>query len=700
MMPRIAIAALTMLAVCGSLQAKTDWAEVGEGRLEIKTPGLEAPGGAAPSVCPLRHTDVRITVRGMVADVTVRQEFHNPVQQPIEAEYVFPLPDTAAVHATEMRIGERVIRGKIARRQEARRQYEQARDAGQRASLLEQERPNIFTQSVANIPPGESVIVVIRYVETLAYSDGAYEVVFPMVVGPRYIPGRPTGGRSGHGRIGDTDQVPDASRITPPALKGGQRCGHDISLAVDVEMGVPIQSVGCRAHEVTIERDEKAEGTARVQLNDEAAIPNKDFVLNIATAGQQPEIGLLTHHDGESGYFMLVLQPPEAPPSDQVRPREVLCVMDCSGSMEGPPIAIEKKAVKKLLETLRPADRFNVLAFSEFARGFREGSVPATPGNILAAKLWVDTQSAKGGTEMLTGVRAALATPPPAETLRIVAFFTDGYIGNDWAVVGEVQNLLGDARLFSFGVGSSVNRFLIDRMAMAGRGVSQTILLGDKPDEVVQTFADRLARPVLTDVHLEVTGATVHDVTPARPPDVFAGAPIYLHGRYDEPGAATFEVIGRIGTKPRSASVKVQLPGASKDPSPLPSIWARQQIKQLELQRSGNTAMPSGELVEQITRLALKHSLMTAYTSFVAIDETPGTAAGPPRRIAVAVPVPEGVSYETTVQNPQMSGGGGSPLSGPSFPSLGGGPVGPVGLAAGGLCGLLVLLRRRRRRKQ
>ena len=685
--------------------ADTDWQRVDEGRLEIRNADLQAPNKDVPSVVPLKHTGVDIQVRGFVAEVTVTQQFENTLDRPIEAEYVFPLQHDAAVNSTEMRIGDRVIKGRIDRRDAARRPYEAARDAGRRASLLEQERPNIFTQSVANIGPHETIEVVIRYVETLPYKDGRYEVVFPMVVGPRYIPGSPTAseGRApaGHGRDRDTDQVPDASRISPPALGPGERGGSDIDLAVNLDTGVPIRGVRSRAHR--IEEQRAGENQAVIRLAADDRIPNKDFVLEVEVAGEQPEIGLLAHHDGKHGYFTLVLQPPKTPDADEIRPREILCVVDCSGSMDGQPLELAKRAVEKVLTALRPTDYFNIWYFSMRAEGFKPQSVPATPADVSAAVAFVRSLRSIGGTEMMTGVRAALAPPPPEGCLRIVAFFTDGYIGNEQAILGEEQRLLGDARLFSFGVGSSVNRYLLDRMAVVGRGTAQYVLLNDRPEKAIDAFSKRMDKPVLTDISVKFDGADVHSLLPAAAPDVFAGMPVYIHGRYEKPWEGTVEVLGRIGTQPRAAKLQVTLPGPSEEHSPLPSIWARQQIKDLEIEQS-RAGTPLSELEQRITQLALEYSLMSAYTSFVAVDETPATeGSGRPQFVPVSVPMPEGVQYDKTINeaaNFQARGGGGSGGQAGGGPSgggsSGGGPIGPFGVL--GVAVLAIAEWRRRRR--
>jgi Ca-activated chloride channel family protein len=702
--------------------AKVDWNPVGEGRLEIRSADLQSPAKDVPSVCPLRHTDVAIVVRGFVAEVTVTQEFHNSLPRAIEAEYIFPLPEDAAVNSTEMRIGERVIRGKIDRRKEARQAYETARNEGRRASLLEQERPNIFTQSVANIGPGETVQVVIRYVHTLPYADGKYELVFPMVVGPRYIPGQPVSATaaaaaagptgeesapvpvavaapppSGHGRLPDTDVVRDASRISPPVLRPEERCGYDINVTVDLDAGVPIRDVRSRAHQVDIVRD--GDNRAKITLKGHDRIPNKDFVLSYETAGEQPEIGVLASHDGKGGYFTLVLQPPKTPQPGQIRPREILIVMDTSGSMNGRPLEVSKQTASEVLKGLRQGDRFNILTFNDAASAWRDRPVEATPETIRQGLDHIRSLASGGGTEMTKAIDAAFAVPVPEEYLRIVAFFTDGYIGHEAEVLEHLKRQLGPARLFSFGIGSSVNRYLIDRMAVVGRGVPQVVLLGDSPEEAAEAFSRQIARPVLSDVAVKFTAGGATDLIPGYVPDVFDGRPVYVYGRYSKPGRTTLEIEGRIGAQLHKASIEVTLPAPdAKSHSPLPSVWARQKIKRLEIDQLVSREPKKQE--EEITKLALEYSLMSAYTSFVAVDETPGNSKGQPQLVQVAVPIPEGVNYDTAVQQPALmpsySGSSVTTNSGGGGWHFGIGPMEPV--TATGLALLAVAEWWRRRR--
>ena len=384
---------------------------------------------------PLKHTDVDAEISGFVTRVKVTQTFTNPYSDPLEAIYVFPLPQNAAVHDMQITIGDRVIQGAIKKRDEARKMYEEAKHAGKTAALLDQERPNIFTQSIANIMPGHEIKVEITYDEVLTYEKGGYEFVFPMVVGPRFIPGN----------------VPDADRISPPVLKPGERNGHDICVAVRINSAMPLKDVVSPTHKIDISESNE------IKLADNDTIPNKDFVLRYKIAGDEPQFGTLCHHDELGGYFILMFQPPELPKSETITPKEMVFVMDCSGSMSGEPITLAKNAVRYALQNLNPDDTFQIIRFSESASPFSPEPLLATPENIRRGLSYINGLNGEGGTMMIEGIKAALDYPHRENRLRIVCFMTDGYIGNESEILGAIQEKLGDnTRLFSFGVGSPV----------------------------------------------------------------------------------------------------------------------------------------------------------------------------------------------------------------------------------------------------
>ncbi|MCC6153636.1 MAG: VWA domain-containing protein, partial [Candidatus Hydrogenedentes bacterium] len=438
--------------------------------------------GRPEGQCPLEHTDVRAEVSGFVARVTLTQRFGNPYSEPIEAVYTFPMSDRAAVDTMLMKVGNRVIRGNIKEREEAQKIYQQARDAGKTASLLDQERPNIFTQSVANILPGENIEITVSYVEYLKYEEGEYEFSFPMVVGPRYIPGntdtaRPAPVDGGLGKKAgpeSTDQVPDAGRVNAPITPEGTRAGHDISLSVKVDAGLPLQEIHSELHEVDVQTNGSV---ATVSLKNNKEIPNRDFILKYKVAGQNIGDAVLSHAGAKGGFFSVVLHPPARVTAQQATPKEMIFVIDCSGSMSGFPIETAKATMKRCIEGMNPNDTFNLVTFAGGLGYCFDKVVPNTPQNIKKALEYLSNLEGGGGTEMMPAINAALGGPHDPERLRVVCMMTDAYIGNDFQILDAIQKNAKDTRVFSFGIGNSVNRFLIDGMARAGRGEAEVVSL-------------------------------------------------------------------------------------------------------------------------------------------------------------------------------------------------------------------------------
>jgi Ca-activated chloride channel homolog len=595
---------------------------------------------------PLRHTDVKADIVGVVAHVEVLQTFGNPFDRPIEAVYVFPLPDQAAVDAMEIHLEDRVIRGVIRKRDEARAAYETARAEGRLAALLDQERPNIFTQSVANILPGDVIEVRLRYFETLPSRSNAQEFVFPMVVGPRFIPGAPI--RPGvSGREPDTCDVPDDSRITPPVLRKNERSGHDI--AIDVRLDAGMRATGLTSPSHHVEIVEEGNGVSHVRLAPGDTIPNRDFVLRYGLDGPSPNLILLPYRkadDASPGYFLALLRPEAEPPPSAVAPKEMIFVVDCSGSMSGQPIARVREAMEYALQHLNPLDNFQIIRFSETAQAFAPEPVPATPAHIARALEYVGGLSGAGGTILLEGVKAALDYPEDPQRLRIVSFMTDGYIGNEDQILAYLHHHLGNARLHSFGVGSSVNRYLLDAMAALGRGSAEYILRGEGAVQAVQRFYDRISRPYLTDVTIDWGGLKVAELYPAAIPDLYLGQPIRLSGRYLAPGQTTVRVRARLGGRSWEGRFDVWFPDAHPEGDAIATLWARARIDDLSKRLLTG---PDEAIVEQITTTALAHDLVSAYTSFVAVDEMIRNAGTPPQRVDVPVAIPEGVDRTMAV---------------------------------------------------
>ena len=606
---------------------------------QVTQGGLEAVGqdGKSLGACPLKHTDVKAEISGFLSRVKVTQEFENSFSDKIEAVYVFPLPQNAAVDDMTMRIGERVVRGRIMKREEAREVYEAAKSNGQIASLLDQERPNIFTQSIANILPGEKVIIEISYVETLKYEDGQYEFVFPMVVGPRYIPGNPTG-QQGGGFSPDTDKVPDASKITPNVAK--ERAGHDISIEVKLDAGVPLETVASQSHQ--IESNRLAAGSSLIRLKNEKTIPNKDFILLYDVAGKKIEDAVLMHRAEKGGYFTLILQPPDNVRPQDATPKEIVFVLDTSGSMNGFPIEKAKESMKLALDGLNPQDTFNLITFAGDTHVLFDKPVPATTENMQKAQAFLASRQGGGGTEMMKAIKTALEPSDSQQHLRIVCFMTDGYVGNDKEIIAEIQKHR-NARVFSFGIGSSVNRFLLDKMAEEGRGEVEYVALTDDGSAAARRFHERVRSPLLTDISLDFGNLQVADVYPKRINDLFSAKPVVVHGRFTRAGSGTIRLKGKSFGREVVREIPVNLPENEPNHDVLATLWARERIDDLTSQDYTNQ---KPEIKETITNLGLEYRLLTQFTSFVAVEERIVTDGGQPRRIEVPVELPDGVSRE------------------------------------------------------
>ncbi len=589
---------------------------------------------------PLKHTDVEAVIRGYISTVGVKQRFENPFDTKIEAVYLFPLPEKAAVSEFLMVIGERTIRGIVREKEEAEQIYRQARAQGYRASLLVQRRPNVFEQKVANIEPGKAIDVDITYFHTLAYTDGWYSFVFPTVVGPRYNPSDhpdPLGAVS----RGSNGADPAAVEYLTP----NERSGHDISIRLDIDAGVGIEELKS-THEVAVTRPTRT--TAEVALKNETTVPNRDFVLDFRVAGETMKSNLLAHKDPQTGdgYFALMLIPPRQTTAVARQPLELVFVIDASGSMRGRALQQAKEAVATALDRLGEADTFQIIRFSENASQFGSGPVRATPRNLGAARAYLSSLQSGGGTEMIQGIKAALDFPHDPSRLRCVSFLTDGYIGNEVDILAAIRQRIGASRIFSFGVGSSVNRYLLERMATVGRGVVAYLGLNDSARTVMDRFLDRISRPVLADIEIDWGAMTVSSMYPSAIPDLFVGRPLVLTGAFT--GDPTAIGISGLAAGERQTLAVVLDKNTTAGPS-LAKVWARMRIAELA-DRQAWSGDPGGELREAIANTALRNQLVSNYTSFVAVDSLMRTACDHGVTVHQAVPVPDGVRYDTTVE--------------------------------------------------
>lgn len=613
-------------------------------------------------LCPLKHTSVTANISGFGCRVNVVQIFSNPSKTPIEAIYTFPLAADAAVDSMRIQVGDRIIQGSIKRREEARRIYDAARNAGQSAALLDQERPNIFTQSVANIMPGKEIRVEISYVQILKFEKGQFEFNFPMVVGPRFL-----------------GNATDPGKIRPPITPEGTRTGANIDLTVNLDAGAPIVAVHSTLHKINEERISNS--AERITLAKANEIPNRDFILKYQTATDSVQSAFVTNYDGKrGGFFSLVLLPPKAPRTEQITPREMIFVMDQSGSQGGMPIEKSKELTLKLISTLRPHDTFNVFGFNNTVHALFPEPVRPTETTIEQARKFVNAMEANGGTQLLEGLNAALRPARDPKRLRMVVFNTDGYVGDEPQILDTIVKHRNETRIFTFGIGNSVNRFLIDQMSLEGRGDSEVVTLADSADAAVDRFLQRTRSPVLTDVTASFSGIELGDVLPAHIPDVFSETPIVIQGRYENPGQGTLVLHGLAGTTPWTKTINLRFSSESGNPA-IQSLWARAKVD--ELQSSSYLNMvdrdPTDKVTRQITDLALEFGIMTQYTSFVAVEPRVVNIGGKMHTVQVPIEMADGVSYagvgesqtfalakSATAASPArggFGGGGGAPAS-------------------------------------
>jgi Ca-activated chloride channel homolog len=604
---------------------------------EVTSGMLRFRGSDVPA--PLVASDVQVDVSGMVARTTVTQRFVNPEAGWREGVYVFPLPESAAVDHLEMRIGERRIQGQIRERAQARREYEQAKSEGRKAALVEQERPNVFTTSVAPIGPHEEIVVTIEYQETLRYDTGRYSLRFPMAITPRYLPGTalestPTG--TGWGA--DTDAVPDGSRITPPVVHPSHGAVLPVTLRVTADAGFPLASIESRYHDVQL--DERADGRTVVTL--QGPVPaSRDFELVwTPDVGRAPAATVFAEHKDGRAYALLMLMPGAGTASGPRTPREVTFIIDTSGSMAGASIVQAKAALAMALERLQPGDRFNVVEFNSRSRPLFAMPMPVDPATIGRARAFVASLRADGGTEMREALTLALAPSRVEGFVRQVIFLTDGAVGNEDELFRLIRERLDDRRLFTIGIGSAPNSHFMTKAAQFGRGTFTYIGDTREVQERMAALFRKLESPVLTDVAIEWPHAGV-EAWPQKTPDLYAGEPIVVTASLP---AASGEVIvrGKRNGTPWQSSVPL---GVSGDAGGIGVLWARAKIEALA--DAAVAGANADEIRGEIVRVALAHHLVSKHTSLVAVDVTPTAPAGVDvKKTAIPGNLPDGQSFE------------------------------------------------------
>ncbi|MCK5131949.1 MAG: VWA domain-containing protein [Candidatus Sabulitectum sp.] len=578
---------------------------------------------------PLEHTEAHITVDGSIQLVTVRQVYGNPYSHPIEAVYVFPLPESGAVYSMDMEIGDRRIEGEIKERLEAQRIYEEAISQGRTAALLEQERPNIFTQTVGNILPGDDIVIEIMYAAPVEYDGGNWEVVYPMVVGPRFSP----------------NGVSDVNRITPDIVPEDTRSGYDIELSLTLDPGFPIREFESLNHAVRTEiRDNDK---LYVELSREHEIPNRDFVFTYRTAGNDIGAGVVSHNGEMGGHFMLMLEPDADVDPGDIAPKEIFFVVDNSGSMSGQPMEVAKETVRQFVRGMNPDDSFQIMRFSETASSMSSEPMENTTANVRRGIEYINSMAGMGGTMMIEGVRACVGYPEDPERMRYIIFLTDGYIGNELEILSELRTTLGEhTRLFSIGVGSSVNRYLIEGLAEEGRGYAVYVGLDQNPKSAVEDVYNKINNPYLVNIEIDWGNLDVREVYPREIRDLYDGEPLVVVGRYGDSGRDEITITGTLNGRnwERSMNVRLVSSGGSEAAD---RLWARRKIHHLNrlVLDSGYRGKRSDGLIEAIIGVSLDYGVLCEQTAFVAVDSYVRTDGSSPETVGIPVNMPEGVSY-------------------------------------------------------
>jgi Ca-activated chloride channel family protein len=576
---------------------------------------------------PLKETQVDLKVLGVIADVTVRQVYENRGTRPIHARYVFPASTRAAVYAMTMTVGDRRIVARIKEREQAKQQFEQAKREGKSASLLEQSRPNVFSMSVANILPGDTISVELRYTELLVPTEGTYEVVYPTVVGPRY---------SSKTR----DGASEADRfVQSPYTHAGELPHSELHLVAQLSTGVPIREFACPSHQVTPQWD----GPNRLRLTldeSERFSGNRDFVLRYRLTGEEVSSGLLLYRGPEENFFLLMAQPPQRVAPEDMPPREYVFVLDVSGSMSGFPLDTAKKLLADLVHVLRPTDTFNIVLFASGSRTMSEASLAATPQNLARALAFISPQSGGGGTELLAAMRTAFGLPRQESVSRSIVLITDGYVDAEKEVFAYVRGQLDRANVFSFGIGSSVNRYLLEGIARAGLGEPFIVTKPEEAETAATTFREYIQSPVLTGVQVSFAGFDVYDLEPPKVPDLFASRPVVVFGKWRGEPQGSVELHGQSGTEPYRATLSVSDVRLEEDHRALRYLWARARLANMSDFGTGDRESERAA----VTQLGLAYNLLTRYTSFIAVYELIRNEQGEGRDVDQPLPLPLGVS--------------------------------------------------------
>jgi Ca-activated chloride channel family protein len=578
---------------------------------------------------PLKSTSALVKIAGVIADVTITQEYKNEGKTPIEAVYVFPASTRAAVYSMVMTIGERVIVARIEEKDRARQQYEEAKANGQSASLLEQERPNVFTMNVANIMPGDLIKVELKYTELLIPENRVYRFIYPTVVGPRYS--------------GSQDEMAlrgEGWNANPYTLEGFKPL-YGFNVEIGLNSGMPIQSLRCPSHKTNIQYTNQKE--ANITLDEtEVSGGNRDFILEYRLAGDMIESGVLLFPGEKENFFLAMLQPPDRISPGLIPPREYVFIVDVSGSMHGFPLETSKKLLRDLIDGLKPADRFNVILFAGASSLFAEKSVEASEDNIRSAINFIEKEQGGGGTELLPALKRALNLKGTEGFSRTFIIATDGYVTVEREAFELVRGSLGRANFFAFGIGSGVNHYLIEGLAHAGQGEPFVVTDENGAKAAAKSFRKYISSPVMTGIDIKFDGFEVYDLAQQSWPDVFADRPVLIFGKYRGKPAGSILIRGESGNDLVEQRINIAMVNAKSENRALKYLWAREKIRLMD--DYANIGYETDGTREEVTSLGLKYNLLTRYTSFIAIDSEVRNPEGNSTTIRQPLPLPQGVS--------------------------------------------------------
>ena len=578
---------------------------------------------------PLKETNVSVNINGIFAETFVTQTYSNEGQEPINATYVFPASSRVTIHGMKMEIGDEIITAKIKEKEEARHDYEQAKSEGKSASLLEQQRPNVFTMDVANVMPGDIIRIELHYTEMITPTDGIYQFVFPTVAGPRYT----------------SPSVPKSLKaetwIASPFLRLGDTPREKYNINVNLSAGVPITDLQCSSHKIDVAWDNQT--SARISLsNPEEFAGNRDFILDYKLTGTEISSGLMLGTGESENFFLLMVQPPERYTPETIPPREYIFILDVSGSMYGFPLDTSKELIRNLAGSLRESDRFNVILFSDSLIQMSPESVPATAENVQKAFALIDNEEGGGGTELAPALETALAIPASPGAARSVIAITDGYISGEREIFDIIGRNIGTTNFFSFGIGSSVNRYLIDGIAKTGLGESFVVTDPSEAAATADRFRTYIQSPVLTDVQVTYDGFDVYDIEPPTLSTLFASRPIVLFGKWKGEPSGTIHITGKTGGRDYAEDIPVSAAIPLEANNIIQYLWARTRVERLT--DYGMTEDLQANAKKEVTELGLRYSMMTPYTSFIAVTEKVRNTEGKSTDVKQPLPIPMNVS--------------------------------------------------------